>query len=194
MNGAIAVACAPLGGCLSIGPAEPASAARVLLPSLPSPICVDYELKFLDSFNGDPDEGAARVQSRQERDLQRAALDPLVIQTGLVGFVGQAGLTGRLEVTVRREVRASLLHAVGSALTFALFPYWVEVIHEVRAEVREGEECLSSASASTSWSVVWQPFLVFAMPFDDPVDPVEIVERLAREALGALVSASRPDR
>lgn len=77
---------------------------------------------------------------------------------------------------------------MGSALTLFLFPYWVTVRYEVRADLRRVDLTSLTSKADDSWCLLINPFLVVAMPFDDPAQPVWIVERLATRVLSDLVA------
>lgn len=193
--GFISLACAA-SGCVSLSDPLPPGEARPLRAA-PRVLCGDYELTFVETFNGEVEpeaagDGSARaVEVRAERER----LELMIGETGLVGFIGQAGLAGRrLVLRVERQVDASIPHAVGSALTLFLFPYWVDITYEVNAKILDGDRLVAQARASSSWSVFIQPFLVFAMPFDDPVDPVAIVERLGEQTLAELVARSSAER
>ena len=193
--GFISLACTA-SGYVSLSDPLPPGEARPLRAALRA-LCGDYELTFVETFNGDVEpevagDGNARaVEVRAERER----LELMIGETGLVGFIGQAGLAGRrLMLRVERQVDASIPHAIGSALTLFLFPHWVDVTYEVKAKILEGDRLLAKASASSSWSVFVQPFMVFAMPFDDPVNPVAIVEHLGENALSQLVMRSCAER
>lgn len=152
------------------------------------------QLTSSESFNGASGDDVPGPEEPQQGDEEQAAIaeavNRLVLQSGPVGFVGQEGIAedARLVVDVRRDLSASLVHGLGSALTLFLFPYWVEVTYEVHAELRGVPGCEVGASATDSWYVLVNPFLVFAMPFDEGVRPVQIVEALARSALSEVVA------
>lgn len=198
---AAATTCLGSGGCISLQgepfgelrPTRAASRAR----------CADYELTYTATFNGDPDDGDwdtkdddggegnedAAASPPDERTALSELVNAMVAETGLVGFVGQEGLEGsRLRMEVRREVSASMLHGVASSLTLFLFPYWVTIRYEVRAELRRVDKTSVTCTADDSWCLLINPFLVVAMPFDDLVQPVWIVEELTTRVLSDLVA------
>lgn len=185
MRAVATIACLSLAGCISLG-AEPPTGPLARLPSASEARCADVALLCSASFNGDLEEGE---DHDEEQAAVRALLDQMVVETGLVGYVGQEGLDGtRLTLQVRRDTSASLLHGVASTLTLFLIPYWVEVSYDVRGELRGANGALDVAAAHDSWHVLVSPFLVFAMPFDEPAHPVALVERLARAVLSELVA------
>lgn len=197
-----ATACLGSTGCISLE-GEPFGDPEQPFPAASRARCADYELTYTATFNGDPDDGdwdpkdedggggdeSDAPSAYDERTALSELVNDMVAEAGLVGFVGQEGLEGsRLRIEVRREVSASILHGVGSALTLFLFPYWVTVRYEVRADLRRVDLTSLTSKADDSWCLLINPFLVVAMPFDDPAQPVWIVERLATRVLSDLVA------
>ena len=191
-------ACLSSAGCVSLGGEAPGGEGPAGadpweergLPRASRACCSDLALTHTETFNGvqDEDEASDAVDHDEERAALTALVQRHVLETGLVGFVGQEGLEGtRLAIDVRRDVSASILHGVGSALTLFLFPYWIQVTYEVRAELHGAAGARSGSSASRSWYVLVNPFLVLAMPFDEPAEPLRIVDGLARSVLADLV-------
>lgn len=176
-------------GCVSLGGAGPQTpAARV--PASSRARCAEYHLTHSATFNDDEDsDDSAPDEHDEERRAIAQVVDDMVLQTGLVGFVGQEGLDGTsLSIDVRRDVSASILHGVGAALTLFVVPFWVEVTYEVRADLHGTEDHSSTSTARESWYVLVNPFLAFAMPFDEPARPLELVRELTRRVLSDLVA------
>lgn len=189
-------------GCVSLGGGAPGEPRERPFPRASRPRGAELQWAFRDTFNGEDDEARPPGEDGAEddggQDEERRACESvvkqLVLESDLVGYEGQEGLRDtRLVVEVHRDVSASILHGLGSALTIFLFPYWIEVSYEVGAELREGAVTRAYGVARDSWHVLVNPFLVFAMPFDEPVEPVRIVERLARRALGDVVLQAERD-
>ena len=183
-------------GCVSLSDPLPAGEPRPL-HAVSRALCGDGDVVFVETFNGDVETDAAGDGSDRALEVkaERERLELMIGETGLLGFIGQTELAARrLVVRVERKVDASIPHAVGSALTLFLFPYWVDITYVVDARIMDGDRLVTHASASSSWRVFVQPFLVFAMPFDDPVDPVAIVERLGEQAFAQLVAQSSAER
>lgn len=188
-------------GCVSIGGA-PLDDLQPL-PAASQARCADYQMTYTATFNGEPDDGAWDPEDVDRGEAQPAAsptpsdervalsklVDDMVAGAGLMGFVGQEGLEGsRLTMEVRRETSASIFHGVGSALTLFLVPYWVTVRYEVRAHLRRVDQTSVTFKADESWYLLVSPFLVVAMPFDDPADTFCMVEGLTTRVLSHLIA------
>jgi hypothetical protein len=175
-------------GCVSLPGVQPPSAGLSPLPYVEQARCGDFSLAFHEAFNGEVDQEEAAEPATQERAALTELVNGLVAETGLVGYVGQDGLEGvHLKMELRRDVRASVLHGVASALTLFLAPYWVEVSYELRGEILDGERAVASSRSEASWYVVVHPFLFVAYPFDEPTDLGDLVRRMTRSVLTGLV-------
>lgn len=184
------LACLYASGCISLGGGEGPDDPVERLPVASAARCASYSLTFSTTFNDAPDDGDLSTEEHdEERVAIKEAVDERVIQTGLMGFVGQEGLDAtRLIIDVRRGLSASILHGIGAGLTLFLVPYWIEVTYEVRGDLYGVDHGHVSSCARDSWYVLVSPFLVFAMPFDDNAQPVALVDGLTRRVLSDLVS------